>query len=156
MRLIDLTGKKFVRLTVICRTYSPDKNTRWKCRCICGTECVIAGSHLRSGQTQSCGCLQRERASESSFKHGEGATKKKTVEYNAWAHMNRRCYDVNNKDYNNYGGRGIIVYAEWRKSYAAFLAYVKRRPTPKHSLDRYPDPNGNYEPGNVALRERRY
>lgn len=48
-----------------------------------------------------------------------------------------------------YADRGIRVCAEWINSFEQFLAEVGRRPSPRHSLDRYPDNNGNYEPGNV-------
>jgi len=80
--------------------------------------------------------------------HGEGATGL-TAEYKAWKHMIQRCYDPNCKMRAYYAGRGITVCAEWRKSYVVFLAHVGRRPSPQHSLDRWPDPHGNYEPGNV-------
>ncbi len=54
-------GIKFNRLTII-RFHHKDK--RWRrfylCRCDCGTEKVIHGSLLKSGNTKSCGCLSRE------------------------------------------------------------------------------------------------
>lgn len=65
MRLIDLTGQTFGRLTVIERvgTYvSPggQKKPTWSCTCQCGIAAVVTGNNLRSGQVQSCGCLLRE------------------------------------------------------------------------------------------------
>lgn len=78
--------------------------------------------------------------------HGEAW---KTPEYAAWQHIIQRCRNSKNRGYKNYGGRGIRVCEEWANSYAAFLAYVGRRPSPKHSIDRYPNNDGNYEPGNV-------
>jgi len=44
-----------------------------------------------------------------------------------------------------------MVCEEWNtmSKFPAFLAHVGRRPSPKHSIDRWPDNNGNYEPGNV-------
>ena len=61
-RLKDLTGMKFGRLTVVERS-SNDKQgkTQWLCKCECGNEKVIRGSHLRSGQITSCGCYNKER-----------------------------------------------------------------------------------------------
>jgi hypothetical protein len=76
-------------------------------------------------------------------------------EYRAWESMKRRCYNSNSKDYKYYGGRGIQVCGEWRDSFTTFLADVWRRPSPNHSLDRYPNNNGNYEPGNVRWATRR-
>lgn len=63
--------------------------------------------------------------------------------------MIRRCTNPNDDSWFKYGGRGIGVCQRWRDSYADFLVDVGRKPSPKHSLDRYPDNNGHYEPGNV-------
>lgn len=63
--------------------------------------------------------------------------------------MRYRCFCPNNPAYKDYGGRGITVCKEWVDSFAVFIEYVGRRPSPKYSLDRYPNNNGNYEPGNV-------
>jgi len=63
MVLIDLTGDTFGRLTVehLLKRRGPAKQPRWLCRCACGTrDVVVYGERLRSGKTQSCGCLQRE------------------------------------------------------------------------------------------------
>ncbi len=73
----------------------------------------------------------------------------RTPEYKAWAAMKSRCACPTDAAYHYYGGRGIEVYPEWRASFQAFLAYVGLRPSSGHSIDRYPNPNGNYEPGNV-------
>lgn len=58
---IDLTGQVFGRLTVVGRT---DKRSNhcvvWLCRCSCGTERLIDGRHLRTGDTKSCGCLRAD------------------------------------------------------------------------------------------------
>lgn len=60
-RLIDLTGQKFGRLTVLERDYSKkDKRAYWVCRCDCGAIKTICGEKLRSGNTKSCGCLKKE------------------------------------------------------------------------------------------------
>lgn len=63
---IDLTGKRFGRWTVIRRSY-PNKynHSRWLCKCECGKERIVIGYSLSSGNTKSCGCLQKERTSES-------------------------------------------------------------------------------------------
>lgn len=69
---MDLTGHKYGRLSVIeqaethvtpgCRNVY-----MWRCVCDCGKESIVSNSALRSGDTKSCGCLQRERAHEASF-----------------------------------------------------------------------------------------
>ena len=60
--LVDLTGKKFGRLTVIKRSYSnrEKRRAKWLCKCDCGKEKIIRGYSLRSGHTRSCGCLQKD------------------------------------------------------------------------------------------------
>jgi len=61
--------------------------------------------------------------------------------------MLARCRNPNHHAYGRYGGRGITVFPEWRDSFGAFLRDMGERPAGK-TLDRYPDNNGNYEPGN--------
>lgn len=63
--------------------------------------------------------------------------------------MIQRCTNPNNAKYSYYGGRGIKVCARWLASFADFLADVGERPSPKLTLDRFPNNDGNYEPGNV-------
>lgn len=70
-----------------------------------------------------------------------------TKEYNSWRAMLNRCFNPNTKYYERYGGRGITVCDQWRRSFATFLADVGKAPSPKHSIDRI-DNDGNYEPGN--------
>lgn len=60
----DLTGQVFGRLQVLGRALNRGRLTVWKCRCLCGASRFVAGtSSLTSGNTRSCGCLQREKAS---------------------------------------------------------------------------------------------
>lgn len=68
----DLTGQKFGRLTVIGPaedriTPSGQHKPHWICKCDCGNEVVVAGTHLKSGHTQSCGCFQSENTSKIKF-----------------------------------------------------------------------------------------
>ena len=62
MEVIDLTGKKFGRWTVIKRELpnTKDAATRWFCKCGCGIEKIVLGYGLRSGDSKSCGCLRKE------------------------------------------------------------------------------------------------
>jgi hypothetical protein len=84
--------------------------------------------------------------------HGES---RRTAEYQAWRNMLDRCSKPSRKEWKNYGGRGIEVFPAWRSDFSEFLSYVGRRPSPSHSLDRYPNNDGNYEPGNVRWAERK-
>jgi len=69
-------------------------------------------------------------------------------EYNTWENMKSRCYNKNNKCYHYYGGRGIKVCDRWLNSFENFYIDMGKKPTPKHSIDRFPNNNGNYEPSN--------
>lgn len=65
----DLTGERFGRLTVIERL---PNSSQWKCLCDCGNIIITNTNHLNQGHTRSCGCLQKDRASEVHFKNLTG------------------------------------------------------------------------------------
>lgn len=70
-----------------------------------------------------------------------------TPEYSSWASIIQRCYNPNRGVFSHYGGRGIKVCERWL-SFANFFADMGPKPSPDHSIDRYPDQNGDYEPTN--------
>jgi hypothetical protein len=80
-------------------------------------------------------------------RHGDAQAGRRAAEYICWCAMKRRCINFNNRDFKDYGGRGISVCDRWLNSYANFLADMGRKPSAKHSIDRI-DVNGNYEPQN--------
>lgn len=136
-RAEDLTGRRFGRLVVLRRHASPGANPRWDCLCDCGNEKAILGGGLRAGYATSCGCRQRE------ARLTHGLTYHPT--YNSWDSMIQRCANPKTAGYENYGGRGVSVCAEWA-TFEGFLASMGLRP-PGTSIDRI-DPSGDYEPGN--------
>lgn len=154
-RAIDLTGKKFGRLTVLER-YQPTPRQAaewiikygqcalWRCQCDCGREKIAPGDPLKRGNTQSCGCLQRERASKACTRHGMSHE----PEYKAWQQAKQRCFDANHPSFKNYGERGITMYPQWIHDFKAFLADVGHKPKGRWILDRIDNDRG-YEPGNL-------
>ncbi len=68
-------------------------------------------------------------------------------EWHSWRSMIQRCTNPNNKNFKHYGGRGITICDRWRFSFAAFWEDMGMRPGGTQ-LDRYPNNDGNYEPGN--------
>lgn len=142
-KLIDLTGQKFGRLTVIERAKSKGKATCWLCRCDCGNEKTVRGSHLINKKIFSCGCLNREKATT------HGMSNRKI--YKWWAAIKTRCFNVHSASYSNYGGRGITMFPAWVNDFQAFYDYVSNLPhfgENGYTLDRINN-DGNYEPDNV-------
>lgn len=158
-RLIDLTGQRFGRLTVVSRAENDkNKTPRWRCLCDCGKETVVLGHLLRNGNTRSCGCFGREQKSalmkkyclEHKVRSPAHVTHNasKTRLYAIWCGMKGRCYGVKNSVYQYYGGRGIIVCNEWLHSFMAFRDWALSHGYQDDlTIDRI-DVNGNYEPSN--------
>jgi len=63
--------------------------------------------------------------------------------------MLQRCYNRQHRDYRYYGGAGVSVCDRWRTSFATFLSDMGTAPSAVHSIDRFPNGDGSYEPGNV-------
>lgn len=144
LRSPPLTGQRFGRYTVGVRVQKGDGRAWYEVVCDCGTTKVIGAKHLRDGTVVSCGCLAAEQTRTRSTTHG--CTR--LPEYKVWSGLFDRCHNPKNKDYANYGGRGITVCDRWRL-FENFLADMGPRPTTpgKWSIDRINN-DGNYEPGN--------
>lgn len=139
IRAENLAGQRFGKLTAMNYVRHPEKGAHWLCVCGCGEKTVVRASQLKSGHTQSCGCLHRERV----VTHNDS----NSSEYRTWDAMKRRCYNPATKHFEHYGGRGITVCDSWRDSYENFLSDMGRRPSRRYSLDRI-DNDGNYEVSN--------
>lgn len=139
---VDITNQRFGKLIAICPTAKrdPDGNILWRCRCDCGKFHTTPARDLRRGLVRSCGCMQR-------CTHGYARHGKIHPTYHTWIGMRDRCRNPKNPKYKYYGGRGIKVCKRW-ETFEKFLADVGTRP-PNKTLDRYPDKNGAYKPGNV-------
>ncbi len=77
--IIDLTGKKFGRLTVKEFVRSENGNAVWECVCVCGNEKEVLAQHLKRGHVQSCGCLAKENGREYAEKNLRTETAQKNA-----------------------------------------------------------------------------
>lgn len=143
-KIIDLTGMRFGRLTVISRS-GKDKfgKSAWLCKCDCGNEKTASTNMLNGGHVKSCGCLVKEGCHHT---HGMCKTRINSI----YRKMKGRCFNPGNKRYSDYGGRGITVCSEWlgKSGFNLFYAWaIANGYSEELSIDRI-DVNGNYEPSN--------
>ncbi len=89
------------------------------------------------------GLVTRDKQRLASITHGLT----KTPEYRTWCSMKSRCKYPAHVSWKDYGGRGIQVCERWLHSFENFLADMGKRP-PGTSIDRWPNNDGNYQPGN--------
>lgn len=138
--LRDIAGRRFGHLLVIHRAgRASDRRAMWLCTCDCGARIIVSGNNLRSGNSQSCGCWANR-------KHGHSPADHPTRTYRSWVSMRERCTNPRTTSFHRYGGRGITVCERWM-DFRNFLADMGERP-PGKTIDRWPNNDGNYEPGN--------
>ena len=154
--MIDITNRIFGKLTAQWPVgRNRFKNVIWLCLCECGNLTTIPSGNLRKENTSSCGCHRNKLNRLRWLKHGHALSQirgGKSTEYEIWTGMWKRCTSKNHRAWRRYGGRGIRVCDRWQK-FENFLIDMGRRPKGK-SLDRWPDPDGNYEPSNCRWATR--
>lgn len=146
MRVIDLTNKKFNRLTVIERKGSKWGKSLWLSQWDCGNTVIVTAQDLKTGNTKSCGCysMDYKKAGKLEKKHGLHTHRLYTI----WHCMKQRCYYKKDKCYSLYGGRGIKICSEWENDFKSFYDWaISNGYNDNLSIDRI-DNNGNYEPSN--------
>jgi len=160
---VPTAGVRYGRLVIIQRvaddltTKSANLKVRVRVECTCGNRLTIPYYYLtrKSPKPKSkCG------------KCDQSLKTKYYLTYRSWYMMHVRCEDSKHVAFKHYGGRGITVCQEWHKpsdnipqsldneGFVRFIEYLKSsgigvRPNMDMSLDRYPNNNGNYEPGNI-------
>lgn len=122
--LIDLTGKRFGRLTVVKRAENVKNRPCWVCKCDCGNTKIIKGDDIRYGKTLSCGCYARDALKRRNFKHGYTQGRINRL-YSIWASMKNRTTNSNTQFYARYGGRGIKMCKEWLDSFSSFKDWAE-------------------------------
>jgi len=146
MKKLDIVGNRYNRLKVLSQAPVRNQKTYWNCTCDCGNHVTVWGSALTTGQTQSCGCLQKEMASKANKVHG---VSNKTSEYRTWVNMKTRCYNENVAD-PDYFGKGIKVCDRWMDEKFGFVNFISdmgKKPSPLHSIERL-ESDKDYEPNN--------
>ena len=146
--LIDLTGKRFGRLTVIERAEDrvrPGyKAPMWKCKCDCGKVIITYGALLRKGLTRSCGCYAKERLPIANKKYED--EDRYLVE--RWRRIKGRCSKYDPVHRKNYYCRGIKVCKEWENDFYAFKEWaIHNGYSPELTIDRIDNDKG-YSPDN--------
>lgn len=142
MKAKDITGLRVGHLTVLSRAGKQGGISLWRCKCDCGRETVRQLAALTSGSADRCAPCGR---SVRNTRHGLS----QHPLYRRWSNIRSRCEDPNNKDFVNYGARGIRLCVRWLNP-VNFIEDVQSLPGyfPGASLDRE-DNDGPYAPGNV-------
>lgn len=140
--MLNLQGKSFGRWKVHAYAGKKGSATLWKCVCSCGTEKILRIDSLRTRNSQSCGCLRKDKNKKRMTTHGLSST----YEYYAWLGLRKRC----SKKYferKYYADRGIKVCERWQNSFENFLEDMGIAPSPVHSVERKNNEKG-YSPEN--------
>lgn len=157
-----LEGKRYGKLTIKRVIREKGKDSRVECICDCGNITTPLLSRVINNKVYSCGCYRSEKSIKLRTKHGMAGTRI----YKIWKKMNERCNNANNKNYDDYGGRGIKICEEWSGEQGAenFVkwayenGYNENAEKGECTIDRI-DVNGDYEPNNcrwVDMKTQNY
>jgi len=138
-------GQRFGRLILLEILPGNSRHPRARCRCDCGNTHEAAIDSIIQGLIASCGCLRREHTGRLNLQHGRSHTR----EFRIWAGMLDRCYRSNSTMFPLYGAKGVRVADRWLEDFMTFLADKGPCPSSKHSIDRWPNPAGDYTPENT-------
>lgn len=135
---VDLSGKRFNKMTVVQESGLRNSRGRilWDCICDCGNTRRMTFTDLKRVK-KPCSC----------YKIPLSEQKSRQKFYMTWAGMLSRCYNKNDKNYHNYGARGIKVCNKWKNNYWDFHKWASDKWQDGTSLDRINN-DGHYSPSN--------
>jgi len=137
-------GNKIGKITIVkflgtIKKNKGDYHNFWLGRCECGREIFLRKNEIEKQKRKTC-----KLCSKPTKTHGLTNTRL----FNIWQSMKSRCYNPNNQDYKNYGGRGINMCSQWKDSFLNFYNWaMKNNYNENLSIDRI-DVNGDYNPNN--------
>lgn len=132
---VDLTGRRFGKLTVVGFASSDGRRARWNCACDCGGATISISDNLMRGHTTACGCTRSSTQLGCPGRRSPLPTKKAHPLYQTWREMHRRCNDPRSTSYPRYGAKGVTVCPEW-SDFWTFVSDMGARPSEAHQIDR--------------------
>lgn len=145
-RIQGMIGQRYGKLVVLGYDGVKKCSNHVLCLCDCGKEVSVRVNSVETGKVRSCGCLKREALRTHGLRNHPL--------YDTWLGMIRRCENLDDKNYPNYGGRGITVCQEWHDLRAFVNDMVELGWEPGLQIDRM-DNNGPYCYWNVQPADRK-
>ena len=142
-------GQRFGDLLVVSEYAKGQLMSFYRCQCTsCGRFLLMKRDFLHSKKHIDTYKYKCEHKDLPNVRTKHGASNKNSPlhpTYKSWGNLRARCFNKNDKDYPNYGGRGITVCEEWN-NFLTFLDDMGVRPEGT-TIGRI-DNNGNYCPEN--------
>lgn len=151
-------GDEFDQVTIIGPFFTTNENRagpRWMCiiECSCGTIKAAEAKHLVGKSITSCGCMRNARIASMAIKNRKHGLDSHPLA-NVWRCMRWRCDKERSRKAKYYRDRGITYCKEW-SDLTTFINWCVANGWKKGlELDRYPNKDGNYEPGNIRFATR--